>query len=166
VPFRDILSALNPLQYLPGIGTIYRAVTGDQIPEALRRIGSIIVGGLLAGPIGAAISIATIAAEKITGIDLDHTGQVLLGGGQPANAAPATTTPAPASTVRAAPSALPVPVSAEAWSPAQLAAYGVTSGRDGRLELADLRGADVLNSLELSRLQMVRTAYERTTGLG
>ena len=43
ISFHDILSALNPLQYLPVIGTIYRAVTGDQIPELLRRAGSLVV---------------------------------------------------------------------------------------------------------------------------
>src|ERR1700729_3761141 len=67
--FYDILSAMNPLQYLPIVGTIYRAVTGDVIPEALRRGGSMLVSGLLGGPIGLGINIATTIAEKATGID-------------------------------------------------------------------------------------------------
>src|ERR1700753_2158678 len=74
VSFRDVLSALNPLQYLPVVGTIYRAVTGDQIPEALRRIGSVIASGLIGGPIGAAVNVAVQVMEKATGIDLDQTG--------------------------------------------------------------------------------------------
>jgi hypothetical protein len=169
VSFHDILSALNPLQYLPVIGTIYRAVTGDQIPEALRRIGSIIVGGLLGGPVGAAISVATIAAEKVTGIDLDKTGQTLLTGHPAASPSIAAATPPPAKTVHPDTRAPLVPLSAEAWSPAQLAAYGVSSGLDGTIKMADLSGADVLNALELSRIlpraQMAQSAYDRATGL-
>src|SRR5689334_19861315 len=38
--FHDILHALNPLHYLPIIGTVYRAATGDVIPEPLRVGGS------------------------------------------------------------------------------------------------------------------------------
>jgi hypothetical protein len=67
--FHDVLSALNPLQYLPVVGTIYRAVTGDVIPEGLRRLGSMLVSGLLGGPIGLGINIATTLAEKASGID-------------------------------------------------------------------------------------------------
>jgi hypothetical protein len=50
--FHDFLSAINPLQYLPVVGTIYRAVTGDVIPEALRDLGSMLVSGLLAAQSG------------------------------------------------------------------------------------------------------------------
>ena len=69
--FSDILSALNPLQYLPVVGTIYRAVTGDRIPEGLQIAGSLAVGTALSGPIGLVTGIATIIAEKVTGIDPD-----------------------------------------------------------------------------------------------
>ena len=78
VTFRELLSALNPLQYLPVVGTIYRAITGDQIPEPVRRIGSLIASGLMGGPIGVVINLAITAAEKISGIDLDNVGQKLL----------------------------------------------------------------------------------------
>jgi hypothetical protein len=173
--FHDILSALNPLQYVPVIGTIYRAVTGDQIPEALRRIGSIIVGGLMGGPVGAAISVASIAVEKVLGIDLDKVGQALLTGGHPTGEHPngdhpagapiAAAMPTPTRTAPLAAQAPPVPALAAAWSPAQLAAYGVSTASDGRLKLADLRGADVLNALELSHLRMVRSAYNQAASL-
>jgi hypothetical protein len=205
--FREILSALNPLQYLPGIGTIYRAVTGDQIPEVVRRIGSLIVSGLLGGVVGVGINLAMTAAEKISGIDFDATGQKMLAGmglaGHPdANpapavvqvagaAAPAVPAPAPAqaasptltpstaqaasmtpttSTGQAAPPAqalwtLQVFPRAQGWSTTQLAAYGVSTTLDGTLKLANLSGADVLNSLELSRLQGAQTAYGRAASL-
>lgn len=37
--FGVILSDLNPLQYLPVVGTIYRALTGDTIPKPIREAG-------------------------------------------------------------------------------------------------------------------------------
>ncbi len=199
--FREILSALNPLQYIPVIGTIYRAVTGDQIPEPLRRIGSLVASFLMGGPVGALVNVGVFAAEKITGFDLDKTAQAALHGDLPdapvvasATAAPAQTAmaalaqaagpdlppplvfasvgalpsgpaPAPASATASTITLPSAPASAEAWSPAQLAAYGVGTAADGTLKLADLRGADVLNSLELSRVQMVQTAYNRATSL-
>jgi hypothetical protein len=189
ITFREVLSALNPLQYLPGVGTIYRALTGDEIPEPVRRIGSLIVSGLLGGPIGVVINLAVTAAEKISGIDLDSVGQKLVTmtglGGTPtvmtaqapaaspaaSPASDATTSPTSAARPNTAPT-LPVrtatsgprlttPWPAQAWSPAQLAAYGVSAISDGTLKLANLTGADVLNSLELSRIRVAQTAYDR-----
>jgi hypothetical protein len=184
--FREVLSALNPLQYIPVVGTIYRAVTGDQIAEPLRRIGTLVVSFLMGGPVGALINLGVFAAEKVTDFDLDKTGQAALHGDLPGDPAVASATPAQAATpvlaqaadtglppplvfasVEAAPSAAgpSAPAAAEAWSPAQLAAYGVGTTSDGSLKLANLQGADVLNSLELSRIQMVQTAYSRATSL-
>ncbi len=54
VPFKDVLKALNPLQHIPVVGTIYRAVTGDTIPAPLRILGAGIFGGPI-GILGAAI---------------------------------------------------------------------------------------------------------------
>ncbi len=70
--FRDVLSALNPLQYLPVVGTIYRAITGDSPPEALRVVGSMIVGGLMGGPFGVALSAVSNLVQHVGGFDLDH----------------------------------------------------------------------------------------------
>ena len=79
ISFHDILHALNPLQYIPVVGTIYRAVTGDQIPELLRRGGSLLVSTLMGGPVGAITNIATTILEKITGFDIDKTMQTAMG---------------------------------------------------------------------------------------
>ena len=185
--FHAILSALNPLQYLPVVGTIYRAVTGDTIPEAERRIGSLIVSGLMGGPVGMAINLVTMALEKITGIDLDRAGQALLHGeplgqavaGQTAAKQDAVTAPPPAAPPQhadttpqlhpgAAPAShAPAPTqTASAWSTAALAAYGVRSNDAGTLRMAGVQGADVLNTLELARLHTARSAYARVAALG
>ena len=69
--FGDVLSALNPLQYLPVIGTIYRAITGDRPPEGARIGGTLLAGALMGGPIGFAIGVIGVIVQKVTGIDLD-----------------------------------------------------------------------------------------------
>jgi hypothetical protein len=178
ISFHDILSVLNPLQYIPVVGSIYRAVTGDQIPEAVRRIGSLVVSTLLGGPIGAMISIGTTIAEKATGIDLDKTEQALLTGHQltpQTQADPVIAkSVAPSGPVTAqsvAPSVQPSATAAQqpaanAWSPAHLAAEGVTVGADGSLAMANVTGADVLNTLELSHIRDAYAASTRTRDAG
>src|SRR6202012_933217 len=76
--FHELLSAMNPLQYLPVVGTIYRAVTGDVIPEMVRQAGSMLVSGLLGGPIGLGINVATTLAEKATGVDPEKIATAML----------------------------------------------------------------------------------------
>jgi hypothetical protein len=150
--FHELLSELNPLQYIPVIGTIYRAVTGDVIPESSRSVGSLVVSFLTGGPVGVATNAAAQAAEKITGIDPEAIGQNLLAdigigphtAGQTPTAASAPA-PAPASTHIVAP-----PPAERAWTASELSAYGVTTAH-GKLMRGALAGSDVLNELELSR---------------
>jgi hypothetical protein len=59
--FREFLSGLNPLQHLPVVGTIYRAVTGDVAPAPMRILGGLITGG----PIGMATTIGSVALETL-----------------------------------------------------------------------------------------------------
>jgi hypothetical protein len=67
--FREMLSDLNPLQYIPVVGAIYRRMTGDTVPEGVRALGSMVAGGLMGGPVGVAMDVGLLALEKITGID-------------------------------------------------------------------------------------------------
>jgi hypothetical protein len=133
----------------------------------------------MGGPVGAAISVGMMAVEKITGIDFDKIGQTLVAGiknlnhhaTSPAQAARAAApaAPAPSSAEATASAQAPrstlAPPSAQSWSPIQLAAYGVSTSLDGTLKLANLSGADVLNSLELSRIHVAQTAYGRVASL-
>ncbi|MGI4977932.1 MAG: hypothetical protein ACRYG6_13410 [Janthinobacterium lividum] len=175
--FHVLLSEMNPLQYVPVVGTIYRAVTGDTIPEAARIAGGLVVSGLTGGPVGIAMNVGATLLERLTGIDPEKIGDRLLaelgiGHATPAHPAtalaaatpPAAAAPAPApSAIASSAPASSVPASsapassapassARAWSPAQLAAYGVTGGADGTLRRGTVSGADVLNSLELARI--------------
>ena len=64
VTFHDALSALNPLQYLPVVGTIYREATGDSVNPAL-RIAVAGAAGLLLGPLGLVAAMIGAAADEI-----------------------------------------------------------------------------------------------------
>lgn len=158
--FHDFLSAINPLQYLPVVGTIYRAVTGDVIPEALREAGSLLVSGLLGGPIGLLTNIVATLAEKITGIDPEKIAVAEFHPVPPPVAAPVQPPVAKAIVPIQIATTDPAKAPAQlALTQQQLAAYGVRSDTSGTLKLGNLEGADVLNTLQLVRLGKAAAAY-------
>lgn len=57
--FDDLLEAINPLQHMPGVGTIYRAATGNAAPIAAR----ILVGTAISGPMGFLAGVASAVLE-------------------------------------------------------------------------------------------------------
>lgn len=63
VTFADFLDVVNPLHHLPIIGTIYRAITGDEISLGARLLGS----GLFGGPLGFLAAGINAAFEEISG---------------------------------------------------------------------------------------------------
>jgi hypothetical protein len=69
VSFHDLLDVVNPLQHFPVVGTIYRALTHDQIKTPEKIIGDTLYGGVM----GLASSVADVAFEKITGHNFGDT---------------------------------------------------------------------------------------------
>jgi hypothetical protein len=67
--FHHILDVINPLQHLPVIGSIYRAITGEHIGPVEKIAGDTLYGGLW----GAVSSIADVAFEGITGKSFEDT---------------------------------------------------------------------------------------------
>ena len=67
--FHHLLDVINPLQHLPVIGTIYRAITGEHIGPVEKVMGDTLYGGLW----GAASSVADLAFEGVTGKSLEDT---------------------------------------------------------------------------------------------
>jgi hypothetical protein len=63
--FSDFLSIINPLQHIPVVGTIYRAITGDTIKPAQKVIGGLLFGG----PMGLVASAFNAIVEGVTGKD-------------------------------------------------------------------------------------------------
>lgn len=64
--FSDLLDALNPLQHIPIVGDLYRAVTGDDISAGARLAGSTLFGG----PLGFVSAVANMVVAEATGKDL------------------------------------------------------------------------------------------------
>lgn len=67
--FHHLLDVVNPLQHLPVIGTIYRAITGEHIGAVEKIAGDALYGGLW----GAVSSVADVAFEGITGKSVEDT---------------------------------------------------------------------------------------------
>jgi hypothetical protein len=143
------------LQYIPVVGPLYRAITGDRGNEGVRAAGSLVVSGALGGPIGVAVSFGTMLVEKISGYGPEWLGErAMTDLGLAADAPPPVAAPVVAEAAHA-------PAAAAPLTPAQLAAYGVRQGSDGSLRMGKLEGADVLNAIELTRhdTAMAAAAY-------
>lgn len=67
--FGDFLDLINPLQHIPIVGTIYRAITGDEIGGPAKIMGGLLFGG----PIGFVASIFDTIVSQATGRDVGET---------------------------------------------------------------------------------------------
>ncbi len=90
----DLLEVLNPLQHIPIVGMIYRAMTHDAIEPVERVVGDAIYGGLA----GVASAVGELLFQKVTGKDVGETLAALFTGGDKseAPAVAAATPPEPA----------------------------------------------------------------------
>lgn len=61
--FGDVLDAINPLQHIPIVSDIYRALTGDTISTGAQILG----GGIFGGPVGLFASVADVIFESEAG---------------------------------------------------------------------------------------------------
>ena len=76
--FDDFLDAINPLQHIPILGTLYREIVGDDIGIASRLVGGALFAGI-PGLIGSAVD---AAFEAVSGKDLGTTALALVGLGR------------------------------------------------------------------------------------
>ena len=74
--FGDVVDVLNPLQHIPVVSSIYRAVTSDEIAAAPRAIG----GALFGGPVGLIVAISDQVVEAENGLDIPGTVLAMLNG--------------------------------------------------------------------------------------
>ncbi len=131
--FHHLLDVINPLQHLPVIGTIYRAITGEHIGAVEKLAGDALYGGLW----GAVASVADLAFEAVTGKSVEDTALAWIKGDDKTNkvAAPAIAANAslPSSDLPDLPSAVAanMPDGATALASA-LSAKGVDSETAGR----------------------------------
>ncbi len=61
--FSDLVDIINPLQHIPVVNTIYRAITGDHESAFADVVGGAIYGG----PIGAGLAMADLGLRDTTG---------------------------------------------------------------------------------------------------
>jgi hypothetical protein len=87
--FHDLLEIVNPLQHLPVVGTLYRAITHDTIGTVEKIAGDTLYGGMW-GAIG---SVADVAFEAATGKEFGATVLALFTGDGTKPAAVAAATP-------------------------------------------------------------------------
>lgn len=73
--FWDLLDIVNPLQHIPVVSTVYRALTGDTIDAGSRLAG----GALFGGPVGLAASVVSAMVEESTGKDLGEQALAMIG---------------------------------------------------------------------------------------
>jgi hypothetical protein len=64
--FKSVLDIINPLQQIPVVSDIYRAMSGDTIATGSRLAG----GALLGGPIGFVAALINSIVEDETGKDI------------------------------------------------------------------------------------------------
>ena len=136
--FHHLLDIVNPLQHLPVIGTIYRAVTGEHIGAVEKIAGDTLYGGLW----GAVSSVADVALEGITGKSAEDTVLAWFKGGPDTHLVKSNTQFAqsslPSSDMPTLPSESPVMASAQSDGPdvaalsASLTAKGITGDAASR----------------------------------
>ncbi len=101
--FDDFLDVINPLQHLPVVSTIYRALTHDTIKPLERIAGDTLYGGLW----GFVSSVANVVFEKVTGKDFGDTAIAFLTGDKTSDTAlAAASTTQQVGTANAAPAKL------------------------------------------------------------
>lgn len=114
--FSDLLDIVNPLQHIPVVSTLYRAVTGDEIKAPARLLGGGLFGfGLFGGLAGLAGAAANSLLAGATGKDAGGHVLALLRGGTEA-ARPSV----PAMSVAAAERSATKPLGADASAVAPL----------------------------------------------
>jgi hypothetical protein len=64
--FEDFLDLVNPLQHIPIVSTVYRAMTGDKISTGARVLGGALFGGIL----GLMSAVANAIIVDATGKDI------------------------------------------------------------------------------------------------
>jgi hypothetical protein len=125
--FGDLLDTLNPLQHIPVISSVYRAIAGTTINPVARVAGDMLYGGALGGVsaiVGGVGAVANATLEEETGKDAGGSIIAALFGPNDAGAstqiasaatttppAATTTSPAPAKIAAAPETSAPAPVS-------------------------------------------------------
>ena len=163
--FDDFVDIVNPLQHLPVVSTLYRAVTGDQISDPAQLAGDTLYGG----PMGFATSLAGLAFKGLTGKDVGDTVLSMITGDDSIGATP---TAVAANTTHQKPAANASVQTAQqqplvVTTPIQLAQSSptVAAQPDSSPDLAALQAAIRKNGLDADLGMRATLAYQQSLGL-
>ncbi len=159
--FDDFLDVINPLQHLPIVSTIYRALTHDTIKPLERIAGDSLYGGLW----GFVSSVANVVFEKITGKDFGDTAIALLTGNKDSGTALAATSTAQQVAAANTDTATGAPAKLSALaSTGQKSGFDTssTSVQDSTIALANAMQA---RGLQYDLSQRALAAYKRAVDL-
>lgn len=145
--FHDILNIVNPLQHIPIVSTLYRAITGDTIKPFDKIAGDTLYGGV----IGFVSSMADTVFQAVTGKDFGDTVLAFFTGS--ANAKPLAANIAPATGQAAS-------TLAQSDKPALLPARTISTPGIGALWNSLTR-----NGVDPATAQRAAYAYQRAIGL-
>jgi len=68
----EMTAAANPLHYVPVVGMIYRAITGESIPTPLKIGGAVVASAIAGGPLGALGAVFLGLAEELVRLGPDQ----------------------------------------------------------------------------------------------
>jgi hypothetical protein len=112
--FHDLLDAINPLQHLPVVSTVYRWITGDTIGNIPRIVGDAIYGGIP----GFVSGLFGVLLKEETGKDVgEHVVATLFGDSKPNPTVPAQNANQPELTTEQAAALTHAPVDAAELAP-------------------------------------------------
>ena len=154
--FKDALDLVNPLQHIPVIGSIYRAVTGDSdIKPAVKTMGDAIYGG----PLGMTSSAVDNIVKQASGNKVSFDIASWLGlGNDAATTQTAANTVAPpaqiATNTAAAPVAAPVTSAPTSTAAAATPAENATPPDDADMKSSDIAWNDPVKSNPFAKFAM------------
>jgi len=122
--FHDLLDAINPLQHLPVISTVYRWITGDTIGNIPRIVGDALYGGIP----GFVSGLFGVLVKEETGKDVgEHVVATLFGDSPSTPAVPAQNARQPELTTEQAAALTHTPIEASALAPLPAVAAASTA---------------------------------------
>jgi hypothetical protein len=164
--FHDILNIGNPLQHLPVIGTLYRAITGDQINTFDKIAGDTLYGGA----VGFASSMADTVFKAVTGRYFgDEVLALVLGDHGSSDTAVAQATAPASAAALPAPSALasslPAPSVVTSNTPVPFVQPEPAIAAVQQPDLSALQQSLLKNGIDPLLAQRATFAYQRATNL-
>ena len=153
--FHHLWDVVNPLQHLPVIGTIYRAITGEKLDAVEKIAGDTLYGGLW----GAVSSIADVAFEGITGKSFEDTALALFKSDDKTRVA-STKVTAPSISANA-----PLPSSDLPALPSTVMAANIPANLPGGMDVAAFTSALASKGVDSDTASRALYAYRRSMGL-